>query len=84
MKKFFNITESRYVFESMDIHAIVTILNVLGVIVIGLGASWIGLGVAVFDLIMDFKKRPHINVWLVHLSLAVLNGYFLGLLYHFF
>ena len=83
MKKFFNIIQP-YTFENADLRALITILNVLGVITIGLGASWIGLSVAVFDLIMDFKNRPHINVWLIHLSLAVLNGYFLGLLYQFF
>lgn len=83
MKKFFNITQP-YTFERADLRALITILNVLGVITIGLGASWIGLGVAVYDLVMDFKHRPHINVWLIHISLAVLNGYFLGLLYHIF
>ena len=83
IKKFFNITSS-YHFEKADMRAFITILNVAGVIIIGLGASWVGLGIAVYDLITDFKNRPHINVWLIHISLLILNGYFLGLLYHLF
>lgn len=83
IKKFFNITKP-YTFEKTDIEALITILNVIGVITIGLTASWIGLGMAIFNLITNFKNRPHINVWLIHISLLVLNGYFLGLLYHLF
>lgn len=83
MKKFFGIEKS-YCFESADLRALFTILNVVGVIVFGLVAAWIGLAMAIADIICDFKARPHINVWVIHIALLVLNGYFLGMLYQIF
>lgn len=84
LKKFFKIEKSSYQFEGTDVRAITTILNVIGVLTIGLVASWIGLAVALFDIIQDFRKGTHINIFLIHISLLILNSYFLGLLYNFF
>lgn len=83
MKKFFRIEKS-YSYESGDLRALFTILNVVGVILFGLAAAWIGLAMAIADIICNFKTRPHINVWLIHIALLVLNGYFLGMLYQIF
>lgn len=83
MKKFFGIEKS-YCFESADLRALFTILNVVGVIIFGLVAAWIGLAMAIVDIICDFKAHSHINVWLIHIALLVLNGYFLGMLYQIF
>lgn len=83
LKKFFKI-EQPYTFEGMDIRAIFTLINVIGVLTVGLVASWIGFIVALYDIIQDFRKGTHINMFVTHLALLVLNGYFLGLLYKFF
>lgn len=80
LKKFFQI-EKTYSFEGADIRALTTLLNVIGVITIGLAASWIGLIVALYDLIQDFKKGTHVNIFIIHISLLILNGYFLCMLY---
>jgi hypothetical protein len=47
----------------------------------GLAISWFGLALAVFGLIKDFTTDRHINGIAMHLASAVLNVYFLTLLY---
>ncbi len=37
----------RYEFEWADVRALVTIANVVLIIIVGLGISWMGLGIAV-------------------------------------
>lgn len=76
-------TKVRYEFEWADVRALVTIVNVALIIVIGLGISWMGLGIAVYDLIQDFRRKSHINLIIIHLSMLALNGYFLMLFYNF-
>ena len=72
----------KYEFEWTDIRALITVANVIGVLTIGLIASWIGLAVAVYDLIQDFRHKNHINVFVIHFALLILNGYFLLMLYN--
>lgn len=76
-------TKVRYEFEWADVRALVTIVNVALIIVVGLGISWMGLGIAVYDLIQDFRRKSRINLIIIHLSMLVLNGYFLMLFYNF-
>jgi hypothetical protein len=80
IKKFFNINES-YRFEMNDLRAIIQILNVALIIMFGLSVSWFGLALAVFGLAKDFTTDRHINSILMHTASAVLNIYFLTLLY---
>lgn len=80
MKKFFNITEP-YRFEMNDLRACIQIINVALIMIYGLSIAWFGLAVAVFGLIKDFTTDRHINGIAMHLANAVLNSYFLILLY---
>lgn len=80
MKKFFNI-ETAYKFEMNDLRAVIQVINVTLIIMFGLSVSWFGLALAVFGLIKDFTTDRHINSIVMHLAGAVLNIYFLTLLY---
>lgn len=80
IKKFFNI-ETAYKFEMNDIRAVIQVINVALIIMYGLSVAWFGLALAVFGLIKDFTTDRHINSIVMHLAGAVLNIYFLTLLY---
>lgn len=80
VKRFFNI-KTAYKFEMNDLRAVIQILNVALIMMFGLSVSWFGLALAVFGLIKDFTTDRHINSILMHFSGAVLNIYFLTLLY---
>lgn len=80
IKNFFNI-ETEYKFEMNDLRAIIQILNVALIMMFGLSVSWFGLALAIFGLIKDFTTDRHINSILMHTASAVLNVYFLSLLY---
>ena len=80
VKKFFNI-ESGYKFEMNDLRAVIQMVNVALIMMFGLSVSWFGLALAVFGLIKDFTTDRHINSILMHTSGAILNIYFLTLLY---
>ena len=80
VKKFFNI-ETAYKFEMNDLRAVIQMLNVALIMMFGLSVSWFGLALAVFGLIKDFTTDRHINSILMHTSGAILNIYFLTLLY---
>lgn len=80
IKKFFNI-ETAYKFEMNDLRAAIQILNVALIMIFGLSVSWFGLALAVFGLIKDFTTDRHINSIVMHTAGAVLNIYFLTLLY---
>lgn len=81
MRKFFGIVENKYCFEWSDIWTALMVLNVIFIIQFGLIASWFGLGVAVFGLIIDMIKFRKINNLVMRISSAVLNIYFLMVLY---
>ena len=80
MKKFFNI-ETAYKFEMNDLRAAIQVVNVILIMIFGLSVSWFGLALAVFGLIKDFTTDRHINSIVMHTAGAVLNIYFLTLLY---
>lgn len=80
VKRFFRI-ETPYQFEMNDIRAIIQIINVALIMIFGLSVSWFGLALAVFGLIKDFTTDRHINSIAMHTAGAVLNIYFLTLLY---
>ena len=80
IKNFFRI-ETAYQFEMNDLRAIIQIINVALIMIFGLSVSWFGLALAIFGLIKDFTTDRHINSITMHLAGAVLNIYFLTLLY---
>ena len=80
IKNFFRI-ETPYNFEMNDIRAIIQVVNVTLIMIFGLSVSWFGLALAIFGLIKDFTTDRHINSIVMHLAGAVLNIYFLILLY---
>lgn len=80
IKKFFNI-ETAYKFEMNDLRAAIQVVNVALIIMFGLAISWFGLALAIFGLIKDFTTDRHINSIVMHTAAAILNIYFLTLLY---
>ena len=80
LKKFFKIN-SPYKFEWNDLRCFVTILNVILITIYGLSISWFGLFVAVCGIVKDLTSDRRVNGLLMHLANAVLNIYFLVLLY---
>lgn len=80
MKEFFGIEEP-YKFEWNDLRAGIQIINVVLIMIYGLSVSWFGLAIALFGIIKDLTNHRHINDLLMHVSTAVLNIYFLTLLY---
>lgn len=80
IKKFFNI-ETSYQFEMNDIRSLIQVANVVLIMMFGLKVSWFGLALAAFGLIKDFTTDRHINSIVMHMAGAVLNIYFLSLLY---
>lgn len=80
IKRFFKIEKS-YEFEMNDLRAAIQLINVLLIMRFGLAISWFGLALAVFGLIKDFTTDRHINGIVMHLASAILNVYFLTLLY---
>lgn len=81
IKKFFRITES-YKFEWNDLRCAGMIINVILIMCFGLSISWLGLGIAVIGIIRDLTTDRRISGLLIHISSAVLNIYFLYLLYN--
>lgn len=82
MKKFLNLNSDNYCFEIGDWCALTMVINVLLVVLLGLSASWFGLAIALINIGYDLRnKHRHINDFILHISSAVLNLYFLHLLY---
>lgn len=80
MLKFFKI-EERYKFEMNDLRAFIQVVNVVLIMMFGLSVSWFGLTVAVCGIVKDLTKDRHINGLVMHAATAILNIYFLKLLY---
>lgn len=80
IKRFFNI-ETTYKFEMNDLRALIQVVNVGLIMMFGLSVSWFGLALAVFGLIKDFTTDRHLNSIVMHIAGAVLNLYFLNILY---
>ena len=83
MKEFFRIN-SPYKFEWNDLRCFITIINVILIMQYGLSISWFGLAVAVIGIIKDLVTDRHINGLLMHIANAVLNLYFIGVMYGIF
>lgn len=67
----------KYRFEINDLRALITLLNVVGIIAFGISFCWFGLTVAAAGLIKDFVKDKKVNGVIMHSANAVLNIYFL-------
>ena len=81
MRKFFNITADKYIFDYNDIRCLLTLINVILVITFGLSVAWIGLAIAVFGTIRDMVcEERKINSTIQHLTMIVLNVYFVTLM----
>ena len=81
MKNFFNITADRYIFDYNDVRCLLTLFNVIMIIIFGLSIAWIGLAIAVFGTIRDLVcEERKINSTVQHLTMIVLNLYFVSLM----
>lgn len=78
VKEFFGINE-KYRFEIADLSAILTVLNV-ALILIGIyWAPLLGIANCFISLVVNVKNRLHLNLYVMQISLIVLNIYFLTL-----
>lgn len=81
MKKFFNITANKYIFDYNDIRCLLTLINVILVITFGLSVAWIGLAIAIFGTVRDMVcEERKINSTIQHLTMIILNVYFVTLM----
>ena len=81
IKEWFELNKP-YRFETNDIIALLNLLNTFAVIAFGLIASWFGLAVAIICIIDDIIEVRRFNLVVLHLSIAILNAYFLMTYYH--
>lgn len=72
-----------YHFEWNDIFGLANWINTILVITFGLIASWFGLFVALACFIDDVIEVKRLNLMFLHLSIVVLNIYFLLCYYNF-
>lgn len=79
IKKFFGITESKYVFEWADLSTLLTIINVALVLCGWCYAPIFGIINSVLSIILNIKFNAHINMYVMQFALLVLNFYFLTL-----
>ena len=81
MKKFFNISAEKYIFDYNDIRCLLTLFNVTMIIIFGLSVAWVGLSIAVFgtirDMIIEDRK---LNSTIIHATNIILNLYFVSLM----
>ena len=77
IKNYFGIDKS-YQFDSGDLRAFVTIVNVVLIMIYGLSIAWFGLAVALVGVVKDLTTDHKINGLLMHLANVVLNVYFLA------
>lgn len=81
MKKFFNITSKKYIFDYNDIRMVLTIFNVVMIITFGLTVAYIGLSIAIFGTIRDLViEERKINSTVQHIMMIILNLYFVSLM----
>lgn len=80
MKEFFNITEP-YKFEWNDLRCVAMVINVILIMCFGLSISWLGLSIAIVGIIRDLTTDRRVSGLIMHISSAILNIYFLCLLY---
>lgn len=81
MKKIFNITADKYVFDFNDIRVALTVLNVILILRFGLSVAWIGLAIAIFGTVRDMVcEERRINSTIQHAMMIILNVYFVSLM----
>ena len=79
MKNFFGITTNRYEFEINDLVTLITVLNVCLVL---LGVWWgpiLGIANCCLGIVLNAINKAHLNLYIMQISLLVLNIYFLTL-----
>lgn len=79
IKKFFGITESKYIFEWADVSTLLTIINVTLVLCGWYYAPIFGIINSVLSIVLNIKFNAHINMYVMQFALLVLNFYFLTL-----
>lgn len=68
--------------EWNDLRAFISVVNVVLIMIYGLSIAWFGLAVAVLGMIKDLtEKEFKWNGLVMHFASAVLNVYFLIMLY---
>ena len=68
----------KYKFEWNDLRALTTVINVILIMIYGLSISWFGLALAILGIIKDVTDKDfRWNGFIMHLSNAVLNVFFL-------
>ena len=82
MKNWFELNKP-YQFETNDVIGLLNLFNTFAVIRFGLVASWFGLALAIACVIDDIVEVRRLNLIVLHLSIAILNLYFLLTLYNF-
>lgn len=75
MKKFFNISENKYIFEINDIRAILSMVNLYFIIKYNLSIVYICAVVAIFGIIKDFTTDRHINGFIIHIISLIIVLY---------
>ena len=71
-----------YKFEWNDLRAVTTLINVVLIMIYGLSISWFGLALAVLGIIKDVTDKDfRWNSFIMHLSNAILNVFFLAKLF---
>lgn len=74
---------NKYKFEWNDLRAITTLINVILIMIYGLSISWFGLALAVLGVIKDVTDKDfRWNSFIMHLSNAILNVFFLARLFN--
>lgn len=77
IKKFFQITENKYIFNIYDITTLLTICNVALIV---LGFWWapiLGLINCIINICIQIKNGAYINAYVTQIALIILNIYFL-------
>lgn len=74
MKK---IRKGEFKLEYNDIRALITVINVILIIQLGLSVAWLGLSVAVFGLLKDVTVDKKWNGLIMHSANIILNLYFI-------
>ena len=82
MREYFELNKP-YQFEWNDIFGLANFINTILVILFGLVASWFGLAICIACIIDDIIEVRRFNLTFLHLSIAILNIYFLLTFYHF-
>ena len=71
-----------YKFEWNDLRAVTTLVNVVLIMIYGLSISWFGLALAILGIIKDITDKDfRWNGFIMHLSNAILNIFFLAKLF---